>query len=165
MSVRLLVGLLPYWNSTQIHISPILDDISFWFLKTFLGFKKIFPNDSEFLVCLSICQLAYFLTEIRQIQGYLKFWMRYLSEIFGDIPGMLVHYFQIILNFMYVCQSVSWNTSLLKLYKYRDTSSSGRNIFLKSSGDIPRMNLHWFQIILNFLYVCQSVSWLTFLPN
>ena len=43
---------------------------------------SLVPNNYKFLVCLSVCQLAYFLTEIRQIQGYLKFWMRYLSEIF-----------------------------------------------------------------------------------
>merc|ERR1711954_441289 len=89
--------------------------------------------------------------------------MRYLMKFFGGIPVMLVHLFQMILNFMYVCQSVSWLTSLLNLYKYRDISSSGRDIFLKFAGDIPRMNLHYFQIILNFLYVCQSVSWLIFL--
>ena len=40
------------------------------------------PNNSEIHVCLSVCQLAYFLTEIIQIQGYLQFWKRYLSEIF-----------------------------------------------------------------------------------
>ena len=39
------------------------------------------PNDSEFLVCLSVCQLAYFLTEITQILGYLQIWIRHLSEI------------------------------------------------------------------------------------
>ena len=41
-----------------------------------------FPKNSEFLVCLSVCQLAYFLTEIRQLWGYLKFWMRYLFKTF-----------------------------------------------------------------------------------
>ena len=40
------------------------------------------PNNSEFLVCLSVSQLAYFLTDIRQIQGYLQFCMIYLSEFF-----------------------------------------------------------------------------------
>ena len=50
---------------------------------------------------------------------------------------MLFHLFQIILNFLYVCQSVSWLTSLLTLYKYRDIASSGINIFLKFSRDIP----------------------------
>ena len=38
MSVSLLVGLLSYWNLTNIGISPVLDDISFWiFLEAFLG--------------------------------------------------------------------------------------------------------------------------------
>ena len=31
------------------------------------NFKKVGAENSEFLVCLSVCQLAYFLTEIRQI--------------------------------------------------------------------------------------------------
>ena len=74
---------------------------------------------------------------------------------------MLVHLFQIILNFLYVCQSVIWLTFLLKLHKYCDISSSGLDIFLKFFGNIPEMLLHWFQIILNFLYVCQSGSWHT----
>ena len=74
---------------------------------------------------------------------------------------MFVHLFQIILNFLYVCQSVSWLTSLLKLQKYSNISTSGRDIFLKFFGDIPGMLVHYFQIILNFLYVSQSVSWLT----
>ena len=74
---------------------------------------------------------------------------------------MFLDKFQIILNFLYVCQSVSWLTSLLKLYKYLDISISGWNIFLKFFGDIPGMFVHYFWIIQNFLYVCQSVSWLT----
>ena len=37
MSVSLLIGSLPYWNYTNIGISPVLDEISFWnFLETFL---------------------------------------------------------------------------------------------------------------------------------
>ena len=62
---------------------------------------------------------------------------------------------------MYVCKSVSWLTSLLKLYKYRDISSSGWDIFLKFFGDISGMLAGQFQIIQKFLYVCQSVKWLT----
>ena len=65
----------------------------------------------------------------------------------------------------YVCQTVSWLTSLLKLNKYRDISSSGWDILLKFFGDIPGMLVHYFQIILNFLYVCQSVSWLSWLQK
>ena len=76
---------------------------------------------------------------------------------------MFVHLFQIILNFLYVSQSVSWFTSLLKLDKYRDISSSGSDIFLKFFWGIPGMLVHLFQIILIFLFVCQSVIWLTFL--
>merc|ERR1711954_162533 len=91
------------------------------------------PNNSEFFVCLSVCYLAHFLTEITQILRYIQIWIRYLSEFFGDIPWMFVHLFQIILNFLYVCQSVSWLISLGKSYKYRDISSSGRDIFLKFS--------------------------------
>ena len=44
---------------------------------------------------------------------------------FGDIPGMFLDYFWIILNFLYVCRSVSWLSSLLNLDKYRDISWSG----------------------------------------
>ena len=42
---------------------------------------SLVSNNAKFLVCLSVCQLAYFPTEIRCIQGYLQCWMRYLSEI------------------------------------------------------------------------------------
>ena len=84
-------------------------------------------------------------------------------KFLGDIPGMLVHHFQIILNFLYVSQSVSWLTSLLKIHKYRDLSSSGWDIFLKFFGHIPGMLVHYLQIIPNLLYVCQFVTWLTFL--
>ena len=88
-----------------------------------------------------------------------------LKKIFGDIPGLFSHYFQIIMNFLYVPQSVSWLTSLLKLDKFRNISCSGQDIFMKIFGDAPRMFLHHFQIIINFLYVCKSVSWLTLYWN
>ena len=84
--------------------------------------------------------------------------MMYLSEIFGATSGMLAYYFQIISNFLCVCLSVSWLTFLLKFGQCRDNSSSGWAIFLKFFGGIPRMLVHLFRIILNFLYVCQSVS-------
>ena len=74
---------------------------------------------------------------------------------------MFIHLFQIILYFMYICQSFSWLTFLLKFDKYRDISSSGSDIFLQFFGEISGMLTRQFQIILNFLYVCQSVSWLT----
>ena len=58
---------------------------------------------------------------------------------------MLVHLLQMILNFMYVCQSVCLLTSLPKLDK-------GISPVLD---DIPEMLVHWLQIILIF---CMSIS-------
>ena len=55
----------------------------FW--RHFLYVDTPIPNKSEFLVCLSVCQLTYFLNEIRHIEGYLQLWMRYLFEIFWRI--------------------------------------------------------------------------------
>ena len=52
------------------------------FLRHSQDISGLFTDHFEFLVCLSVCQLAYFLTEIRLMWGYLQFWMRYLSEIF-----------------------------------------------------------------------------------
>ena len=81
-------------------------------------------------------------------------------QLFGDIPGILVHYLKIILNFFYVSQSVCLLTSILKLYKCRDIYSSGWDIFLIFLETFLGC-CHYFQIILNFLFVCHSVSWLT----
>ena len=61
-----------------------------------------------------------------------------------------------------VCPSVS-SFVFEQLTKLFDIFASGWHIFLKSFGDIPRMFLHYFQIIPYFLYVCQAVSWLSFL--
>ena len=66
-------------------------------------------------------------------------------------------------NCLYVCQSVSRLTSLLKLYKCRIISSCVRDIFLKFFGHIPEIFIHFFWTLTNFFYVCQSVSWLTLL--
>ena len=82
-------------------------------------------------------------------------------KIFGHIPRKFLHHFPIIMNYLYVCQSVSWLTSLLKLDKCRDISCSGWDIFLKIFGDIPGMFLHYSKIITHFLYVCKSLSYLT----
>ena len=68
--------------------------------------------------------------------------MSYLSENFWRHSLDVGTLFPNNSEFLYVCQSVSWLTLLLKLDKYRDTSSSGRDIFLKVSGDIPGMLAH-----------------------
>ena len=57
-------------------------------------------------------------------------------------------------NSLYVCQSVIWLTTLLKLDTYRGIPCSWWDIFLKFFGDIPDMFVHYFQIITNFVYVC-----------
>ena len=74
---------------------------------------------------------------------------------------MFVHYFKIITYFLYVCQSISLLTFLQILGKYRDISCSWWDIFLKFLGDILGLFVHFFQIITDFLYVCQSIGWLT----
>ena len=116
--------------------------------------------------CLYVCQSVSWLTSLLKLDKCRDIscsgWDIFLN-FFWDIPWMFLHHFPMIKKGLYVCQSVSWLTSLLKLDKYRGISSSGWNIFLNFFGDIPGMLLHHFQIILNFVYVCQSVSWLTFL--
>ena len=94
---------------------------------------------------------------------------------------MFAYSFKIITNFLFVCQSVSWLTSLLKfgenrdsmsvillvayflteIRQYRDIFCPGWDIFLKFFWDIPGMFLHYFPIISNILLVCQSFIWLT----
>ena len=122
----------------------------------------LFPNKCKMFVCLSVWLLPYLLIDIKQMKRYLLFWKRYLPEIFWDISWMFAHYFKIITNFLFVCQSVSWLTSLLKLDQNRDISCPGWDVFLKI-WDIYGMFWHYFQINSNCLYVCQSVCWLTFL--
>ena len=75
--------------------------------------------------------------------------MRYLYDIFWEIPQLLVQDFQIILNFLYVSQSVSWLTFLLKLDIYRDISSSWWEIFLI-----------W-ETFLGFCYNSSNVFWIS----
>ena len=117
---------------------------------------------------LYVCQSVSWLTSILKLDKYRHIsgpeWDIFL-KFFGDITGKLVHYSKIILNFLYVSQSFCLLTSILKLDKCRDIYSSRWDIFLKFFGDIPGMLVHYFQIILNFLYVSKSVCLLTSLPK
>ena len=115
-----------------------------------------------FSISCIVCQSVSWLTSIQKLWHYRdNFSSRWdmLLKSFWDITGIFLEYF--LQNFMYVCQSVSWLTSILKLYKYWDISCSGWDIFLNLFRDIPEMFIHYFQIIINFVYVCQSLSWLT----
>ena len=112
-----------------------------------------FPNNSIFF---KVCQSVNWLTSLLKLDK-----CRDIScsgwAIFGDIPRMFSHILKIIVNFLYVCHSISCLTSLLKLDKCRDIASSGWDISQNFFEDIPGMLVHYFQIILNFLYVWQSV--------
>ena len=156
MSVSLLVGLLTYLNLANIGCSLVLDDISFWtFWRLSWDISGLFPIFFKFPVCLSVCQLAYFLAEIIPIYGHLLFWWVIFWTFLVQIPEMLVHYFQIILNFLYVCQSVSLITSFLKLDKYKYISSSGWDIFLNFLETLLRC---WYTSSKLFWISCMSVS-------
>ena len=149
MSVSLLVGLLSYWNNTNIGISSVLYDISSWnFWRHFWDVCITFKN--IFIFCMSVSLLVCLLPYWNKTKLYLQFWMRYLSGIFWDFPEVLVHCIQKNQISLYVHQSGSWQTSLMKSDNFRDIASSGWDIFLNLYGHIPGMLVHLFQIILNF---------------
>ena len=114
-SVSLLISLLKLDKYRDI---TNLDEISFWnFLETFLGcwytISKLFQ-----ISCMSVSLLVcYFLTEIRQIWGYLHFWMIYLSEIFLrhslDIGSLVFTWLDwaYILTFEFLCAGLNFETS------------------------------------------------------
>ena len=62
------------------------------------------------------------------------------------------HKVQIFLNFWHICQSFSWLTSLLKLDKYRDISSSGWDNFLI-----------FLDIFLGCWYTCYKWFWFSYM--
>ena len=97
----------------------------------------LFLNDASFLVCVSVFQLAYFVTEIRQIQGYLQLWMRYLPEIFSTHSLDVSTLFLNDLEFL-VCLSVYQLAYFLTVIdKQGDNSSSNWNFFHHLFGDFP----------------------------
>ena len=88
-------------------------------------------------VCFCVCVVSWLNCLISLVLDEIPFWN--LLEKFLRCSYISSKYFQI--YFMGVSLLVGllpcWNK-----YKYRDISSSRRYIFLKISGDIPRMNLH-----------------------
>ena len=158
------------WLTSLLKLGPYRDiSFSWWYI-----FRRIFGHIPEMFVhffwtltiFLYVCQSISWLTNLLKFGPYRDIscsgWD--IFQIFlGDIPEMFLHYFQIVTNFLYVCQSISWLTFSLKLGYYRDISSSWCDIFLKSFGNIPWMFVHQFKINLNSMYCCQSVGWLTFL--
>ena len=108
-------------------------------------------------VCQSVICLTYLLILHKYRDNSSSGWDIFLKFL-GDILGMLDTSSK---QFWIYCMSVCWLTSLLNLDKYRHISGSEWYIFLKIFEDIPEMFFHHVLIILNFLYVCQSVSWHT----
>ena len=137
------------------------------FLNFFGGIPWMFLHQFQIILnFLYVCQSVSCLTFLLKLDKYRHIsssvWDIFL-KFFGGIPGMFGHLFHIILNFLHVSQSVSWLIFILELDKYMDISSSWWNVLLIFFGDIPGMLVHFFHIILNFLHVCQSGNWLTFL--
>ena len=149
MGFSLLVGLLPYLNNIDIGIYQVLNDVSFCFLETFLGClytrseNAPFPCMSVSLLFDSVSFWNYVNVEISPVLDDISLW-NCLQTFLG------CWYIQIILIFSNVSQSFSWLTSLLKLDKYRDISSS--EWCISTISEI-------------FLIYCMSVSlWVNLLP-
>ena len=109
MSVSLLVGLLPYWNYTNIGISPVLEEIWDWerdwqtYKKSIIiwknskyiegmspkKFRKISPQELE------ISLLTYFSKKLNQLtdwQTHKKF--RIILKWCNNIPGTSLKIFR-----------------------------------------------------------------------
>ena len=106
------------WLKTNMHrdMQDIIQNIELSPL-SFVGFLFL-------ISCMSVSPLVSLLpywnqanTGITPVLNEIYFW------IFGDIPKICVHFFKIDTNFLYVCQSITWLTSLLKLGYYKDISS------------------------------------------
>ena len=101
----------------------------------------LLPNNKIFLyVCQSISSHTYMLKLGQYRDISCSRWYN-IQNFFLDIPHIFLHYFQINTNCLYVCQSVRWLTSLLKLDKCRGIPCSEWDISLKFFWDIPRMFL------------------------
>ena len=101
------------------------------FLRHSLDISGLIPYYSEFLVILSVCLFAHFLTEIESIWRYLQFWMRYISEIFWrhswDILGLFPNYSEFFV-YLSVCQFTYFLTKirLLQVFQQKSTQSGMR---------------------------------------
>ena len=81
-----------------------------------LDVPALVQNNFIFLVCLSVCSLPHFPTEMRLSLDISSSRWTIFFKFSGDIPGMFLHLFKIISDFLYVCQSVHCLTSLLKIH-------------------------------------------------
>ena len=88
-SVCLLTS-IPKWDKG---ISSVLDDISIWnFLRHYLDVCSQLPNDSEYLVCFSVCWLATSLIELGHYRDIFSSGWYIFLKIFGDFPWQVWHF-------------------------------------------------------------------------
>ena len=125
--------------------------------------STLVPNNSEFLLCLSVRLLAYFLPEIRLIQGNLKFWMRYLSEIFWRLSWNVCTLHPNNFEFL-VCLSVFqlayYLTEIRLLQVYLQFLRYLSELFWRLSWNVFTMKSNISEFLV-FLSVCQLVYFLT----
>ena len=89
----------------------------------------LFEKKHKFFVCLSVCQWHTSSLKLDKCMDISCSGWYIFQKFLGDIAVMFLHYFKTNTNCLYVCQFVSWPTSLLKLGQYRDISCS--EIFLE----------------------------------
>ena len=125
------------WLTSLLKLDKYRDiSCSGWciFLKYFGHIPEMFLHYFQMLkIFLYVCQSVTLLTSLQKLGQYRDiswFGGDIFLKFFWGIPGMFVHTLPIITIFFYVCESVSWLISLLKINKYRDFSSSGLDIFL-----------------------------------
>ena len=144
MSVSLLVSSLPYGNLVNIGISPALDDISF----------RIFEDNlAKFLDSLKLLRISYI--SVSLLVGVLPYW----NYIIIGISSVLykIHFviffrhswdiselFQIILSFLYVCQSLVFQSVCQCLLSF-PIGISGSQLLrpLVLLYDMPKTNQNW----------------------
>ena len=118
MCVSLFVSLLSYQNQTKENLQFWMRYLSeiFWRLSW-----NVFTISSEFFICRLVCQLAYFLTDIRLIWGYLQFWLRYLYEIFWrcfqDVSTLITNNSEFLVG-LSVCQLAYFLTEMSQIQGY-----------------------------------------------
>ena len=151
--IRLIQGYLQFWMR---YLSEI-----FWRLSW--NVCTLHPNNFEFLVCLSVFQLAYYLTEIRLLQVYLQF-LRYLSELFWRLSWnvfTMKSNNSEFLVFLSVCQLVYFLTEIMSIQEYLQFWMIYISKFVWThSWDTSALFPKYF-VFLVCLSVCLSVSYIS----
>ena len=122
MAVSLLVGLLPYLININIGIYPVLNNVSFFFLETFLG-------------CLYICSeyLPFPCMSVSVLLGSVSFWNYInldISPVLDDtsiwnLLDTFTRYFSTVSEvFLIYCMSVSLWVNLLPCWNKANLGTS-----------------------------------------